>query len=123
MKKFTYSVAAAIASLVPVAAFAQYTVQTSFIDSVMELIRKILQFAFPTLTAIAFLMFMVSLILFIKATPDEKTKARKGLVLSITALFILVSITGIIRLVQGITGTGGYNTIDKSQVPTVDLAS
>lgn len=121
MKKLAYSVAG-ILGFAPVAAFAQYTVQTSFIDSVINLINKLISFAFPALTAVAVIVFIVMLINFIRAEPSKKVEGRKGLVMSLVALFIIVSLFGILKLFQNITGTGGNNTIDATQVPRVDLS-
>lgn len=121
MKKFAYSVAGFLA-LLPAAAFAQYQVQTGFVDSVIALIDKLISFAFPALTAIAVIVFIFTLIKYIWADPAEKEKDRKGLIYSLVALFIIVSLFGILKVVQNVTGTGGNNTIDATQVPRVDLS-
>ncbi len=121
MKKLVYSVASVI-GLLPVAAFAQYTtVSTTFIDSVIDLITTLIKFAFPALTAVAVIVFIFTLIKYILSSADDKAKDRKGLMYSLFALFIIVSLFGILRLMQNITGTRGTNTIDASQVPRVDL--
>jgi ammonia channel protein AmtB len=120
MKKLVYSTAGII-GLLPVAAFAQYQVQTGFVDSVINLISKLISFAFPALTAIAVIVFIVMLIRYIMATPDKKEEGRKGIIYSLVALFIIVSLFGILKVLQNITGTAGNNTIDASQVPRVDL--
>jgi len=121
MKKIAYSVAGVLA-LLPAAAFAQYQVQTGFVDSVISLIDKLISFAFPALTAIAVIVFIFTLIKYIWADPAEKEKDRKGLIYSLVALFIIVSLFGILKVVQNVTGTGGNNTIDATQVPRVDLS-
>lgn len=122
MKKLVYSVSS-IAGLFPVAAFAQYNqVNTSFVDSVINLINKLISFAFPALTAIAVIVFIVMLIKYINADSAAKEKDRKGLVYALVALFIIVSLFGILKVMQNITGTGGNNTIDATQVPRVDLS-
>lgn len=121
MKKIAYSVASII-GLLPIAAFAQYTrVDTRFIDSVIDLVTTLIKFAFPALTAVAVIVFIYTLIRYILAPADQKEKDRKGLIYSLFALFIIVSLFGILRLMQTITGTQGVNTIDASQVPRVDL--
>ena len=121
MKKFAYSVAGVLGFL-PAAAFAQYQVQTGFVDSVINLINKLISFAFPALTAIAVIVFIVMLIKFIWAEPAKKEEGRKGLIYALVALFIIVSLFGILKVLQNITGTGGNNTIDATQVPRVDLS-
>ena len=122
MKKFVYSSVASMMALLPAAAFAQYQVQTGFIDSLIALISKIIKFAFPTLTAIAVIVFIVMLIKYIMADPAEKEKDRKGVVYALVALFIITSLFGILKLMQNISGTNGNNTIDATQVPRVDLS-
>ena len=121
MKKLAYSVAS-ILGFAPLAAFAQYQVQTGFIDSVINLVNKLISFAFPALTAIAVIVFIVMLIKFIMAEPAKKEESRKSLIMSLVALFVIVSLFGILKLFQNITGTGGNNTIDATQVPRVDLS-
>ena len=106
----------------PALAFAQVnTVNTSYTQSIMLWIKDIIAFLFPALTAIAVIVFIVMMIRFITAEAGEKEKQRKGLISSVVALFIILSITGIIRLIQNATGTGGENRIDSTQVPVVDF--
>ena len=121
MKKLVYSVAGVLGFL-PAAAFAQYQVQTGFVDSVINLINKLISFAFPALTAIAVIVFIFMLIKFIMAEPAKKEEGRKYLIYSLVALFIIVSLFGILKVLQNVTGTGGNNTIDATQVPRVDLS-
>jgi succinate dehydrogenase hydrophobic anchor subunit len=121
MKKLAYSVAGLI-GFAPVAAFAQYTVQTTFVDSVLNLIQKLLSFAFPALTAIAVLVFIFMLIKFIMAEPAKKEDSRKGLVMALIALFVILALFGIINVLKNVTGTQGTNTIDSTSVPHVDFS-
>lgn len=121
MKKFIYS--AGLLAMAPAIAFAQYQVQTGFIDSLILLIKNIISFAFPALSAIAVIIFIYSVIRFILEDKlEEKEKRKKGIIYSLAGLIIIFALFGIIRVVQNITGTGGNNTIDSSQVPRVDLS-
>lgn len=120
MKKFFYSTIALVPFL-PALAFAQYQVQGGFLTSVLNLISTLVRDAFPLLTAIAVIVFIYELIKYIMATPDKKKEGAKGILFSIIALFIILSIFGIIAILQNITGTGGNNTVNPNQVPTVPL--
>ncbi len=120
MKKIAYSVAS-ILGLLPVAAFAQqYTVQTGFVDSVINLISKLISFAFPTLTAIAVLIFIYTVIQYILS--DKKEEKKKDILYALVGLFVILALFGIINVLKNITGTQGNNTIDASSVPRVDLS-
>lgn len=120
MKKVFYSVIA-LAPFMPALAFAQYQVQGGFINSVLGLIHTVVTIAFPLLTAISVIVFIVQLIKYIMAEPADKKNQAKGVLYSIVALFIILSIFGIIAILQNITGTGGNNSVNPNQVPTVPL--
>ena len=110
MKKFIYPVLA----LVPTLAFAQTLGNLSgLVTNVRSLINSIL----PVLLALAVLYFFWGLVTYIRAAGDPK-KADEGksiMIWGIVALFVMVSIFGILNWL--ITTTGLQNT--PITVPTI----
>ena len=117
MKKISL---ATLAFLLPVAAFAQQ-VGTTYVTSAEGLVTQVLSWVMPVLITLALLFFFIELVRFIMAAPEAKAKARGGLLWSILALFLMLSVLGIIHLIQGLTGATGGGSIDATQVPTVNL--
>jgi ABC-type long-subunit fatty acid transport system fused permease/ATPase subunit len=118
MKKiFTASLLALFA---PMFAFAQ-TLNTTYFASIMGFIQSLVSWVFPLAITIGLLVFFWELIQYIRASAEEKSKTRTGLLYSILALFIMISIVGILRLLQTVTGTQGVNVIDKNSIPTVQF--
>ncbi len=115
MKKI---IASTIGFFAPMLAFAQ-VVGTSYVNSVLLLVKGIINAAFPILTSIAILFFFWELIKYIRSSAEEKAENRSMLLYSILALFILFSLWGIIRIIQGVTNTDGNQQIQSSQIPSV----
>jgi ABC-type long-subunit fatty acid transport system fused permease/ATPase subunit len=118
MKKiFTASLLALFA---PMFAFAQ-TLNTTYFASIMGFIQSLVSWVFPLAITIGLLAFFWELIQYIRAPADKKGEQRTGLLYSILALFIMISIVGILRLLQTVTGTQGVNVIDRNSIPTVQF--
>jgi hypothetical protein len=106
----------------PFLAFAQYNFNGGYFQSILTFIQGIMNVIFPILTIVALVIFFYELIMFIKASPDEKTKRRPGVIWSVVALFVLLSIFGIIRILQNITGvSNGPAGINSSNIPSVQF--
>ncbi len=116
MKKFFIS---AFSFLMPLFAFAQSTPSTTYITGASNIVKDLIRTAFVIIPAIGILFFFWELIKYIRSTPDEKAKNRSMLLWSILALFIIFSAMGIIRVIQGVTGTSGSQQIQTSQVPSI----
>ena len=104
MKKFIYPVLA----LVPTLAFAQ---SLGNLDSLVIIIRILINNILPVLLALAVLYFFWGLITYIRAAGDPK-KADEGksiMIWGIVALFVMVSIFGILNWL--ITTSGLNNTV------------
>ena len=107
-----------VLSFLPAFAFAQ-NFNGNFITTVVNFLGTIVHFAFPFLTAIAVIVFIVEIIRYIYSKPDDKKTNAKGLLYSVLALFIVLSIFGIITILQNITGTSGINQVQGQQIPGV----
>lgn len=118
MKKYIAGgLAAGTVALMPLVALAQqFQYATTFLDTLKRLIDQ----ATPIIIGLALLFFLYGLMVFILAAGDEE-KSKKGkqiMIWGIVALFIMVSIWGIIRLLQTNTGVGTDTTIPIPKPPT-----
>lgn len=105
--------------LLPVFAFAQNQFNGGYINGFVTFLSGLTTKIFPILTVVALVFFFYELIEFIRATPDKKTEKRPGVLWSVGALFLLLSIFGIIRILQNITGTNGPAGINTSNIPSI----
>jgi hypothetical protein len=103
MKKLLYTAL----TLSPVLAFAQ-TVATveGNVKGLLGSVKNIINALFPVLMALAVLYFFWGLVNYVKSAGDEKARdAGKGqMIWGIIALFIMVSLFGILAWVQSATG-------------------
>jgi len=123
MKRFTTLLGSLGGILTPVFfAFAQQT-QTNYITNFIQQIKTILTTVIPLLITIAIVMFFIQLIMFIwaknKGEAEKTTDAKKGIMWSLVALFIMLSFLGIIRILQGVTGANNQGNIDANDIPIV----
>ena len=119
MKKILATIVALFA---PMLAFAQASgINTTYFASIMGFIQSLVGFVFPLAITVGILFFFWELIKYIRAPADKKSEQRSGLLYSILALFIMISIVGILRLLQTVTGTQGVNVIDRNSIPTVQF--
>ncbi len=65
------------------------------------------------------LAFAYGVLKFIFQDGDEKDKGKGFMVWSVVALFVLVSVWGIIQIVQGTLGIDGSETIRAPAIPTL----
>jgi len=123
MKKIK-ALIAVVSSAVPMFVFAQVN-NASYITTAITSLRRILNAIIPLLVTVAIIVFFWELIMFIKAKKDgadEKAKnAKAGLWWALVALFLMFSFMGIVRIMQGITGTGGQNVINQYDLPQVAI--
>ena len=100
MKKAIF---AAGAWALPLLAFAQ-TLQT-----ILQTLKNILDFLIPFLITLALVFFLWGLALFILKAGEEKEKGRDIMIYGIIALFVMVSIWGLVRVLNNTfnVGAGG----------------
>lgn len=101
MKKFII----ASAALAPTFAFAAYG-QLDGIFSLMKSIGRLVDLALPLVVGIALLGFFWGLARFIFAKGDEaaRAEARSTMIYGIIALFVMVSVWGLVRFVGNALG-------------------
>ena len=99
----------------PLLAFAQ---TTPFLD-IVTAARAILDAVVPLVITLALIYFIYGVAKFITASEsDEKEKARNIMIYGAIGLFVIVSIWGIIALLQTFTGAQAGATIVLPSVPT-----
>jgi hypothetical protein len=75
----------------------------------------------PVLVALAFLVFVWGLVVFISRSGDDKSReeGKHKIVWGIIGLFIITSIWGILALFQTMAGVGGSITVPTNPGPKV----
>ena len=69
------------------------------------------------LMGIAFLFFLLAIIKLIRAEGDDRDEAKKGVMWSIIALFVLVSIWGIVTFLRQTVEITGQDTVTVPELP------
>jgi len=113
MKKFAYALSVL---LFPVAAFAQGAAgineagPTNFINSITNIIEKII----PLLVGVAVLIFIWGVLKYILAGSDDaskRTEARGFMIWGIVAIFVMVSVWGLVGILQKASGVSGQGQV------------
>jgi len=100
-------------SAVPLVASAQ----TPFLN-ILDKVRTILDTLIPLLITLALVYFIWGVGKFVTAKEEtEKTNARDIMIYGAIALFVIVSIWGIVGLLQEFTGLQGGGSVDLPFVP------
>lgn len=108
-----------LSAFAPLVAFAQTSPNFTYINNTTTFLKTLLNWVIPVLITLMVIYFLWSLISFIRSEPKEKEEKKKGLLWSVLALFIGISIFGIIAILQRVTGTQGVNKLDSNSIPTI----
>ena len=88
------------------------------VSSVLGLIEMIVGRLIPILVAFSLITFIWGLIRFLLSDDEEKRKSGKQIMLwGIIALFVIVSIWGIVQYIASVFGVDGTTTVNTPQVP------
>lgn len=100
-------------------AFAQDAVNAGPLLSLLAVAQEILTRLIPFMVTLAVVVFFFFLIKFIvqSGNPEAKTSNLKGMGLSILAVFVMVSIWGIVGFMASLTGIGQGGSIPVPSVP------
>ncbi|MDP6388036.1 MAG: hypothetical protein QGG63_02070 [Candidatus Pacebacteria bacterium] len=111
MKKFAIL---SILALAPMVAFAATT-----LGNVLEDIGNLIGLATPIIVGLALLAFFVGLVklIFSAGNEEEKKKSKGIMIWGIIALFVMVSVWGLVNLLGD---TFDIDTTDTMRVPTVE---
>ena len=96
--------------LLPLLALAQ--ADTSYFDTLLTDIGGFITNLVPVLIGVAVVVFIYGVIKYTISGDDEeeRKKARSLMIYGIIAIFVIVSIWGLIAILQQLTGTAGTNT-------------
>lgn len=113
MKKIFYGMSAAAATLAaPVLAFAapqtQFVGNQQGLGATATLFNNVLSWAVPTLIACAVVYFLYGVLQYVIMGDDEekKEKAKSTILYGIVGIFVMVSVYGLVKLVQNTFGVG-----------------
>ena len=104
--------------LFPIAAFAQLTVTPAIgaISQITSLINKVI----PLLIGIAVLIFLWGVLKYVLSgsdDPEKRKEARGFMIWGIVAIFVMVSIWGLVGLLQNISGVSNEAVISMPKIP------
>ncbi|MEI6528752.1 MAG: pilin [bacterium] len=123
MKKFVKVGAGLLAGAMPIIALAQSTVQTGYIESILTSATRLLNQLVVLLMALAVVWFIWNVIKYAMSDDEDgKEKAKSQMIWGIIAIAVIVSVWGLVAILQTIfnTGTGvqGLNGSVKTLLPT-----
>ncbi len=106
MKKIVKIIPAGAIALFPTLIFAQ---TLTWFTNVTTTLAQVVNALVPIMITLAFVVFVWGLITFILASGDEaaKDEGKRRMIWGVIALFVIISIWGIIALLQTMTGTAG----------------
>jgi uncharacterized membrane protein YidH (DUF202 family) len=99
-------------SLLPLLALAQ-SADTSYFDGLLDDIGSFIGSLVPVLIGVAVVVFIWGVIKYTTAgdDPEKRAAARSLMIYGIIAIFVIVSIWGLVAILQQLTGTGVDNTV------------
>ncbi|MDB4984396.1 MAG: hypothetical protein JWM20_575 [Patescibacteria group bacterium] len=124
MKKFLASLSTF--ALIPALASAQIigTSGTTGLGSLVVQFKGLLSALFPIAIAIGVLAFFYELIMFIVHKSDDKAeKFKKGILMSLLALFLMFTFFGLLNVIANTLGLSGAvgQGVQSNQIPAVQL--
>jgi uncharacterized membrane protein YidH (DUF202 family) len=98
--------------LLPLMAFAQQP-ETSYLQNLIAQLQGVIVNLVPLLVGIAVVVFIWGVIRYVTAGESEEKRAngRNLMIYGIIAIFVIVSIWGLVAILQNLTGTGGGGAI------------
>ena len=108
---------AAAMFLLPAVAFAQYSVTNS--SSLFDAIRSILNAVIPIIIALAVVYILWGIVQsFVKGGDEERKAGHMKILYGIIALFIMISIWGLVNILVNTTGLN--NQVPTNQIPNLN---
>lgn len=112
--------AGAIVAVSPLIAFAQSYAPNQGIGGLFTFVGAILNRVVPLLIALAVVFFIWQVFMYAVAGDEEKKGAAKThIIWGIVGIFIMVSIWGLVAILQSTFGTSGVQENIGSQIPTI----
>jgi hypothetical protein len=119
MKKIIKIGAISATFLAPLALFAAVP-NTSYFTSLLSQIQVILGYIVPILIALAVIYFLFGVLKYVISggDPEKRAEGRNIMIWGIIAIFVMVSVWGLVRFLQNLTGVDTSNSsVPAPQVP------
>ena len=116
MKKFIITALVVASAVAPAAAFAQ---NLGNIQTLLHSIGTLINIALPIVVAIGLLGFFWGLAMFIFGAEEKKSEGRHLMIWGLVALFVMVSVWGLVRFIGNALGVGQGDTVIVPTVPNV----
>jgi hypothetical protein len=111
--------ASVLVSAFPLLAFAQYAPNQG-ITGLIRWFSSVLGLLFPVLIALAVIYFIWQVFQYTIAADEEtKGKARGQIIMGIVGIFIMVSVWGLVAILQSTFGTGGVQGNIGNPIPVI----
>ncbi len=124
MKRYL-TIAAGMVSLyfmTPFFAFAQgVSNQTRNLDDFLLKIAGWINTLLPIVVALALLYFLWGLVKYVVSSGDAREEAKGIMIWGIIALFVMVSVWGLVAFLGNTLGISSGGNVDRGDIPTVDL--
>lgn len=113
MKKILFILGSAFLPLVAFAQFLPTNNQPNFtyVNTAAAGIFNLLKYVMPVLMLLASAWFVWKVIEYIRAAPDKKPEARKHIISGVIGLAVIVSVWGIVALLQNIFGVNPASNV------------
>ncbi len=96
--------------------------QTTNAFSIIGVFQKMMKIAVPMLITFAVIYFIYGVVKYVVSSDsDEKGKAKEVVIRGVVGLFVIVSIWGLVAIIQSTFGIGAGGSLNQSQIPGVDL--
>jgi len=108
-------------SVLPVLAFAQDAKPSlTFFTTLVNDVQSVVNLLVPLVIAIGLLLFIWGLVQYIVASGDEaaKEEGRRKMVWGVIALFVIVSVWGLVALLNQLTGVKQAVDVTTPNIPT-----
>lgn len=109
-------------SLLPLLALAQEA-DTSYVNNLLDDVGGIITQLIPIFIGVAVLVFIWGVIKYVTAGDDseKRAQARSLMIYGIIAIFVIVSIWGLVAILQNITDTADQVGPDPIRIPGLDF--
>ena len=98
----------------PAVAFAQ---SLSNLETLLKSVGRLIDIALPIIVAIGLLAFFWGLVKFIFAGEEAKKEGQHHMIWGLVALFVMISVWGLVRFIGNALGVGQGDTITIPKVP------
>jgi hypothetical protein len=108
-------------ALAPMVTLAQAGITTTYVDSIINALSKWISALVPILIALAVVVLFYGIVRYIWGGAEDKEKAKNLLIWGVIALAVMVSIWGLVGLLQSLTGVTTGGTLSVPDVPAVSI--